>query len=314
MKRLLSLALVAASSAAAYGEEVKTSKTAAINTAINNLYGSVDLRQASYQAASDDKEDSRTLFSVRPTLGTKLFDGKVDTYFTAPFFHRNKTANLDQPYLLHETDVTLLDNEYTTIRPYFDAVFPKGGEVSSSNFHAYLELHTIQKGTAVGDLTPFVALEPMVAYHDKAQTAKASVDSSNAGKNSTALTTNSDGTTTIGKQEPESALEYTVGVNYVPATIKKLTVTGAAILTREYDPQYKMVQSVEGDNQVEKTGYTIRDTTKNQLVLSYKASDTTTISNDFRYRLNGFYASTANTDVVGYQRIENRLVLTYKLF
>ena len=318
MKRIVGFAIIAATSVAAYGEEVKTSKVAALNTAIDNLYGSVSIRQASYEAPTEKRDEKRTLLSVRPRLGTKLFDGKVDAFFEAPLWHASNTAHFEQRYILPEVDVTLLDDDYATIMPYFDAVMPKGGEILSSNIHAYLELHAKINGTPAGDLTPFVAVEPAMNFHDKAQTT--TVDESSSSKNSGGLaltdTTDNSGnrTRTTNQQEPGTQVQYSAGVNYVPSVVKKLTVTAQALFTREYNPRYAIVEQSNGETKEEKTGYDTTDTTMNNLILSYKADDKVTVSNDFRYRLNGFYAETAHADIGGYQRIENRLVLTYKLF
>lgn len=293
-----------------FAEEVTSSKKAAIMTPIENMYGRVETRQTSLEWSQADGKVQRqvTAYSLRPRLGTKLFNNRLDTYVETPVSNTARTSNFDQKQSVWVSTFNALETSNFTITPYHESYLAHHNTPFTTKLAVNLDAFTSLK-TSAGEFTVHGGLEPNINTGTReTMTSRINRD---PGKTFATLTTKDDGKAEMKQQEPDSTLEYIGGVAYTPSFAPKFKLSTDVYFDRVFHPVYNAVADENGER-IEKAGYAYDDTTLTDVIFSYQADSLTTIQNRTMINHNGFYASNAKGKDT--PRIQNRLSLIYKLF
>jgi hypothetical protein len=308
MKKVIVVGLMAAAGSA-MGQEVQSTKRAAILTPIENLYGSVEARQTSMRWEDQDGEIQTGVsnYKLIPRLGTKAFKDRLNFFVESRIVSQARTSNYQQAQSYYETTFAAYSGDVLSVTPYSYGYFAFKDKPMTNllavNVDASKSLDLVG-----GKLTIHGGMEPEVSTSTKADTTDAPVVS----RDGTALV--EDGkpkTKSIDNREPTTTLEYIAGIKFVPSIAPKLSLSADGYFDRSYVPTYEIKSDETGDR-VEKTGYAIADVTTTDFLVAYKADALTTVQSLTRVRHDGFYAERKPYGALPY--IEQRLSLIHKLF
>lgn len=311
MKKVLLAGLgFMAATTVSFAEEVKSTKKAAILTPIENAYGRVEARQTSLEWGQADGKVQRQVatYSLRPRLGTKMFNNRLDTYVETPVSNETRTSNFSQKQSVWVSTFTALDTGNFTITPYHESYLAHQDKPFTTKLAVNFDASTSLK-TAVGEFTVHGGLEPFINTGTR-ETMTSRINRE-PGKTYSTLAPKEDGTIEVKQQEPDSVIEYIGGVAYTPSFAPKFKLSTDVYFDRLYHPVYNAVSDENGER-LEKGGYAYEDSTMTDVILSYQADSLTTIQNRTMIFHDGLYA--ANFKGKDTPRIQNRLSLIYKLF
>lgn len=311
-------AVIASSSVAgvAFGEEaVQAEKKAPVQQLLPNSYGSVEVRHSTLRKMEGDKlvDDSPSL-SVRPTLGSSFFDGKLDTAFTLRYSKKPDSIRINKSLTDNETTLTLIGNDIGSIKGY--AYTELDGEDSFTNTSLGLYADAAKSLDIVGGSLKLSAYSnPTAGYKSGKQAAADKVTA--ADRTSLALT---EADTKVEQQDPSIAHSFGGGVRYAPAAVKGLSVGPSVDFGQVWNPKYEMVETTDGNAKQNLNGYETRSATMTRLVVSYKLSDATTLTSQIRGITNGYWEEGVSVskpeEALGYgkNRFEARVSLSTNLF
>ena len=311
--RVLSVSLsLVALARAANGEEVNATKKAAIMTPIENLYGRVEARQTSmrWKNESGDLQSGVTSYRLIPRLGTTAYNGRFDVYVETPISNEARTSAYSQSTSAYQATFAALQGDMFTIMPFVQGYLPHNGSDFSSDAAVNFDLgKTLELN--IGKITFHGSFEPHMASGTEPSRSEAPMLTNG----SYALGDNgSPKTKTVDHQEPTTALDYIVGFAYTPAAAPKLSLCVDAFFDRMYTPTYKVNGDGESER-MEKTGYSITDSTTTDIVVTYAADKLTSIQSLTRLRHGGLYTNGIAYGSEGrVPQVEQRLSLVQKLF
>lgn len=309
MKKVLlaGFGLMTAASAA-MGEEVQATKKAAILTPIENLYGRVELRQTSQEWSAEDRSVQRSVasYQLRPRVGTKMFNNRLDTFAEVAFTNSARTSNFKQGQGYWYAEFAALQGDTFNITPYQESFLPYEGKAFETKLAVTLDAKTAGLNLGVGELTLHGGLEPQMGIGTREKT------TSNVNRNREKLTL-SEGAAApeVKQQEPDFTLEYIGGIAFKPSFAPKFNLTADVYFDRNYKPVYDEVVDAEGQR-LEKAGYAHEDKTLTDVILDYKADSLTTIRSRTMINHDGLFASANKPQ--SEPRIQQRLSLIHKLF
>lgn len=318
----LGLAVMALGSVAVAQTSATSTKTAPGYSLLEKSYGSIELRHENDVYATKGEIDNQVPnVSVRPTVGTGLFNDKVDTSFTW-IFHKDAGSDYVKRTAVYN---------YTTISAYSsDLVYVTPNFFTYQNVNDGDSWNTSYVGIEVGNKTTMettIGSFAFQVYDNPGALLKSSSNKTTQDVATRSLLDNDkpalkdnveESDETIDQREASIWNEAAAYVTYTPATMQKLSVKTGLMHYRQWDPKY--IQN-DVDGAIEKDGYNVSAETLTRLSLSYKLSDSLTLSNTFYHYTIGFYEEgkdDANGDTGAYtassKRMENRISLNATLF
>jgi hypothetical protein len=311
-------AVIASSSVAgvAFGEEaVQAEKKAPIQQLLPNAYGSVEVRHSTLRKMEGDKlvDDSPSL-SVRPSIGSTFFDGKLDSYFTLRYSKKPDSVRINKSFTDNETFLTLVKNDIGAIKGYAYTVM--AGEDSFADTSLGLYADAAKSLDIVGGSLKLSAYSnPTAGYKSGKQ---AAADKAPAADR-TSLSLKEDDTK-VEQQDPSIGHTFGGGVRYAPAAVKGLSFGPSVDFGQAWTPKYEMVETTDGNAKQQLNGYATRSATMTRLVVSYKLSDATTLTSQIRGLTAGYWEEGVSVskpeEALGYgaNRFEARVSLSTNLF
>ncbi len=311
-KAVFAIIAGAAISSAAHGQEAVTAeKQAAIKKILPDAYGSVEVRHSTLRVMEKDEQvaDSPVL-SVRPTLGTTLFDGSVDTSFTFRYNKKADTSRIGKSSTYNSTTIDIVGNDIANLKAY-SLTYVAGEDSFSTSDLGFIG----EAAKAVGPVKFSSYLNPTVSFNSGKNSPKDKVTA--ADKTQGLTLTEAD--TKVEKEHP--------GIWNAAGVSAKYTIgaTGLAVGTgldfgQNWEEKLAIVQVEDGTTRRSSDGYKYRSSTLIKLNTSYKLSDKTSIVAQVRGVTEGFFAESINKsnedEVLGYgaNRYEARLSLNATLF
>ena len=131
----LSFAGVATAEDTAATAPVSAEKQAPIKSILPGAYANVEVRHDTWREvdAEGKKTNDIPYMQFRPTLGTTLFDDKVDTAFTWVFKKAPDTNKVTKSYMMNVTQWKVIDEKLGNIGPYFEMYQTGNGQSFSDN-------------------------------------------------------------------------------------------------------------------------------------------------------------------------------------
>lgn len=310
---LAALATLAFATAAS-GEEVKATKVSPIKAALPDSYGKLQMRHyANFNMEKDEVYSTIPKAQLRAYLGSKFFDGKLDTQLILAGTKATETTKISNRRPEIYTSLNAFSNDYVSIDPYLDVYVPYQGSGTDGTLSLDVTamIPTIQ--TAAGGLDLSIGLDPNASLSSREEkTANVDVKTD---RQASFLTTSESGAPEVKKKEPSYNAEARASIGFKPAIVKGLGLTATSYVNRSFEPKYEVVE--EGNDTVQtRVGYTTENITRQSLVVSYKVNDSLSLANETWHKMNGAYAARydgpAGSD--GLSRVTNIVKLTYTLF
>ena len=284
----------------AFGQDVETTKVAPLQQLLPNSYGKVEVRhELDVNMAKEKVTNQIPNLSVRPTLGSKFFDGDLNSSFTWIFQRNAGSTKVEKTTLYNVTTYNLISGTYGSITPYFETYQDNGDSFSSS--YAGAEFASSKKvETGVGAVTFGAYSLPLWELTSGAGAPKVSP----ANNTGAATLTESE----IEQRDP-SIYSYTGAyTSFKPAAVAGLGLSLGTELNRNWKPKYE-TNLVDGGERTSLAGYATTNKITNKVKVSYPLSDKVTLSNEIRQYVGGAYE-----ERIDGKRWENRLKLNATLF
>ena len=311
-KAMFAVIAGAAISSAALGQEaVQAEKQAPIQKLLPDAYGSVQVRHVTLRTMENDEQVADTPYlQVRPTIGTTLFDGKVDTSFTFRYNKKADTSRISKSSTYNITTIDIVGDESASLKAY--GLTYVAGEDSFSSSDLGL---TADAAKAIGPVKFSAFINPTVSFNSGKN---AKEDKVTAADKTNGLTL-TEADTTVEKEHP--------GIwNYTGASAKyTIGATGLSVGTglthgQNWEEKLAIVQVEDGTTRRSSDGYQYRSNTIANVNVGYKISDKTSVSALFGGLTTGFFEKSLNKSrpdaTLGYgaNRYEARLSLNATLF
>jgi len=332
-KRVLVVAAGMAIAGLAHAEEaapaVAAQKSAGLKTIAPDLYGNVQVRHTTDRVTNDgDKVDDKARLTVRPQIGTTLFDGAVDTYVIWIFQKTPAKDAWDKTYVYNETywypfqgkagDLDYKAGTYS----YFEQAQAEH-TIGLQQHGLYAEVNypletTAGKFTFAGLTNPVAEWMNNDRVKDKANSLPLS-NRTSRDADGLGLTTDDSGNLTTQQKDPSFWTDNEASAKFAPGFLPAASVGFALEYIQHWTPKYALNETGD-DTHTDKIGYRYGALTLNKFVLGYKVSDKVSLSNSTRYHIGGFYQSRVDetkedpSQAYGHITWENRLALNVTLF
>jgi hypothetical protein len=270
-------------------------KKAPIQTLLPGAYANAEIRHSTKRSITEDDKVANDIpnLQLRPSLGTTLFDGMVDTSFNWIFIKRPDQVVIDKSTMYNATQWDLVQGKLGHIGPYAE-IYPQtdGGYNSLLGFYGELTPSFPVPG---GELSTLAYVQPVAEYSSKNY---ADANQQMTPENKTerdSLSLNDEGTDTI-EQRDSTIYNYTGGaVKYKPAAVAGFSVGLGVDFCQTWKPKYE-TKEVDGDLRTELSGYEATALSINKLTLGYKLTDKLSLSSQLRQNIGGFYGESVTTD------------------
>lgn len=337
-KGMFALAAGVALSGAARAQDaaVSAEKQSPLKALLPGVYGKVEVRNTHLRAndADNDLAYVRLRQEVLPTLGTTLFNDKVDTAFTWRFQHAASTNTIKRYDVYNESQWNIISGKFNENSPYNFGPYsfvdlmtesPNTGFLYA-DLGVYGEVNyeiPVSSGAVSfqGFLNPYGEFVNTQYARDHLIKAEDRLDRK---PDQYGLTSNPDGTVSsaTGQQrDPKLINDFGVMVTYKPKLVDGFSVAGKVEVIQTWDPQYVAKPGSGRDSaDMELDHYAVGVLTANRLILGYKINDRVSVGNQLRYYGGGFNTWHITTDRqdptgnVGPYSWENRVTLNATLF
>ncbi len=307
---------------------VTAEKAAPIKSILPGAYGNVEVRHSTLRLVDTDgkKVNDIPALSVRPTLGTTLFDDKVDTAFTWVFKKAPDTNKITKSYLVNITQWKVLDGAIGNIGPYSEVYQANGASFNDALIGLSGELN---KDFALPGAT--IALNgywnPVAEYMDGHT--NGGKDNQVATRNETSqeklfLTGSTDDADAnkVQQRDPNLLNQYGASAKYKPEAVKGLSLGLGSDIINKFHPKYTTKETASGEPRTEQDGYATSGLSITKIMVGYKLSDKVSLTGQFRQYTGGTYAKaidSSHPDASGFlggrdARFETRLQMVATLF
>jgi hypothetical protein len=311
MRKLLkvsSLIVLAVAGVSANAEEIKAVKKSAGQQVSDNLYGNVEARMQTLQFndAAGNTQGSRD-FVLRPKLGTKIFNEKLDLNLTMPIVNKQKSAKTEKARAEVEGTLSMYSSDRMDIELYtFNYL-----QNNESPYDGYANLDVTFKRSfdrlALGVVDASVLLEA-----ESNLTTKSMPSTVSRRERTDGLALAADEKTNPPEQkETNKALTVYPTVAVSPSVVPGVKLALGSIFTNTYKPVYKEVINESGESAIQSDGYDVSRSTQVRYTVTYKISDAVSVYNQLRQNFVGYAES--SQDVKG-ARLDNRTGITMSLF
>jgi hypothetical protein len=304
-KLVLALAGVALMAGHASAEEVQATKTAPAASLFPDAYGSISIyHETDLRKDANYANASRALFADY-ILGSKLFGGKGDINLTLEAYGQEQSVRLQRGTTTLNTSYKLLDMKYASITPYADAYLAPGASDATGDAGAAIFAKASELETVVGKVSVKGGVDTRMALSNGDSTVSVPTTGLGLADVSEPLV--------VKKDRDSYNADSILKASLVPSAANKLTISAEAKIYNKYVPVY--VAEVEDGAAVAKfDGYSRKQTARLRTGVSYKTSETTSISNTLDQYWTGAYESPSDANLGQAPRYINYLSFDADLF
>lgn len=309
-----------ATSGLAAAQDTTATKTSSMPSIIEKSYASLHLRHTTLvKVDPDGKSNVVPQLNVIPTLGSHLFNDKLDLAVSWYFRKNADSVRVNKIVTYGEATFTILEQEHAALSTYAYTEQADGPSFSIVDIGPHLDLMT-SVPTPVGKLAFSGFVEPLAEFTSGKGAPKAGVrDRTESGRSEQALTGGEEAPPAdaeIEQRDPLFTSTTEVAAKLALDAVKGLSIGVGVDHLKSWEPHYEA--TTEGsDVRYDLAGYKTREAMLNKFTVSYKLTDAVTLTNQVRYMVDGLYEDRYDTTkgVAGISaRIENRLAVTATLF
>jgi hypothetical protein len=313
------LGLAFSGMAAAEDAKVDATKSAQPEV-IAKAYGSLYMRHATLDKyAADGSDNVVPALVIIPTLGTHLFNDKLDVAYSWYFKKTASSNRINKVVSYAELTYSIIDNDTISLYPYVYIEQANGESFSIVDAGPHMDVKWGGVQTPVGKLSAVGFLEPLVEYTSGHSAAKAPVIDRTTRNEAQALTDGSPAPSPAEKEieqrDPSISSTTEVAAKLAVDAVKGLSFGAGVDYLQNWAPKYE-AKTEDSDVRYSKAGYSVKSAVMNKVSVSYKLTDAVSLSNQLRYMVNGAWNDSYTTQGVSgvSARIENRLALNATLF
>ena len=254
------------------------------------LYSSVEMRHTLARAQDDDQVvKSVPNLSLRPIIGMKYLENRIDSSFTFIFRRNPKELPVSRDILYNETFIKVLNGQNGFISPYAYSEFDRENmdyKFSKVGLNFTGE-KSVQGRWTVLKLKGYI--EPKVlVISDKYATSKDFAVTPRNETSQSSLALNSSGATTMERRHITYLDDFGASFKLSPANLTQLYTGLSVDVTSRWTPRY-VARDTSGGIDTSFNGYERRSLTLTRWSLSYKFTDRLTLTNQLGHYDGGLY-------------------------
>jgi hypothetical protein len=254
------------------------------------LYSSVEMRHTLARAQNDDQVvKSVPNLSLRPNIGMKYFENRLDSSFTFIFRRNPKELPISRDILYNETFIKVLNGQNGFISPYAYSEFDRENmdyKFSKVGLNFTGE-KAIQGKWAILKLKGYVEPKVLVISDKYAMSKDFAVTPRNETSQSS-LALNSSGATTMERRHVTYLDDFGASFKLSPANWSQLYTGLSVDVTSRWTPRY-VARDTAGGVDTSFNGYERRSLTLSRWSMSYKFTDRLTLTNQLGHYDGGLY-------------------------
>lgn len=307
--RAMGLMMLAGYTATANAEGITTTKKSGGQQVSDNLYGDVETRLTSwrYFDANGNTQANRDL-ALRPKLGTKIMNERLDLNLTLPVVNRQGSAVSEQARPEALADFTVFESDRVLVSVNTTNYMA----TSTKPYDGYLDFDVTFTRKfdrlPVGEVTLSLLLEADINLTTKNTSANVVSRERSDGLG----LAETDVADKPEQKETTKALIAYPKVAFAPAAIPGLTLSIGSLMGPTYTPKYEqIVDAATGDSKTKTVGYEVRPQTQNRYTIKYAFNEKVSVFNQLRQNLKGYQESRMDASNPA---LENRTGLTVTLF
>lgn len=302
---------MATSASAQTAPDVTAEKRASVQDIVTNAYTKVEVRHGlnlNMNGVSLNSTSPR--MEVRPILGTRLANGRLDLNVTFGAIKDSKTAEFKQrnPEIIAELNAFSSDN--FSLTPLLDVFTPFAGKGTTGKLALNTEVKSREFSGPAGSLTLTASVEPGIETASRPGFAPVDNKAGRPGNEIGLVFDEKSQTEQTKKREPNASNETVAAITFKPARFSGLTASLSGFVDTEWSPKYEAVASTESESGVDvrKAGYNVSNTSFNRVRLTWAVNDRVLFINDTLQYIDGIYEKRVDG-----KRWENVARLSYTL-
>ena len=302
---------MATNASAQSAPDVTAEKRASVQDIVTNAYTKVEVRHGlnlNMNGVSLNSTSPR--MEVRPILGTRLANGRLDLNVTFGAIKDSKTAEFKQrnPEIIAELNAFSSDN--FSLTPLLDVFTPFAGKGTSGKLALNAEVKSREFSGPAGSLTLTASVEPGIETASRPGFAPVDNQVGRPGNEFGLAFDEKSQTEQTTKREPNASNETVAAITFKPARFSGLTASLSGFVDTEWSPKYEAVASAQSESGVDvrKAGYNVSNTSFNRVRLTWAVNDRVLFINDTLQYIDGIYEKRVDG-----KRWENVARLSYTL-
>lgn len=308
--RVMGLLLLAGYAANANAEGITTTKKSGGQQVLDNLYGDVETRITSwrYYDKAGNTQANRDL-ALRPKLGTKIMNDRLDLNLTAPILNRQNSTVSEQSRPEALADLTVFSSELVDVSLNTTNYL----QTKDAAYEGYIDLDTTVKHKFAPTTAGTISASFMLELESSLATQKQDANILNREhSNGTALSDIEE--KDVGTQEQKAntkSIFLYPKVAFEPAAVSGLTFSLGSIMGPSYTQKYNQVVDDTGNAKLKEAGYEVRIYSQNRYTVKYQVNPDIYVYNQLRQNTVGYNESRMNP---GQPELENRTGIVMNLF
>ncbi len=289
---------------------VAAEKRASAMDVLTNAYTKVEARHGlNLNMEGESVTGSTPRVEVRPTVGTRLVDGRLDLSVTFGAIKQANAAEFTQrnPEIVAELSAFSSDN--LSVTPYLDIFTPFAGKGTSGKMAVNAAAKTREFSGSAGSISLTASLEPGVETASRPGFAPVDIRVDRSGSDLGLVYNEEKSVHETEKREPNLSNEAVAAITFKPARLSGVTASLGGFVDTEWAPKYEAVLNEEDNVDVRKAGYNVSNSSFNRLRLTWAVNDRVLFINDTLQYVDGIYEKQVNG-----KRWENVARLSYTLF
>ena len=256
------------------------------------------------------------MLEIRPTLGSKFFDGKVNSYFTWYFTKKagNTALQRNSTGMTNYTSWSLVESAYGNLSPYAYTTFKSGADEGFTKSHlgAIYGTPSVEFATTIGNFAPSMSIELDGEIETNESRSKVTADGGDEARSEVLALTGETADENDEIEQRHTTINNNIypSITYTNAALAGFSTALGAEIYRKYKPKYE-AQADGSDVTYKHSGYAIDEDTVSKFSIAYKFANGLKLTNEVRHNMKGVWEE-GHAD--GDTRIENRIKLSTDLF
>ena len=289
---------------------VAAEKRASAMDVLTNTYTKVEARHGlDLNMQGDSVKHTTPRVEVRPTIGTRLVDGRLDLNVTFGAIKRPGSAEFKQRNPEIVAELSAFSGDTVSVTPYLDIFTPFAGKGTTGKMAVNAAAKSRDFTGSAGSVSLTASVEPGVETASRPGFAPVDIQVDRSGSELGLVYNEEKSVHETEKREPNLSNEAVAAITFKPARLAGVTASLGGFVDTEWAPKYEAVLTEEDSVDVRKAGYTVTNSSFSRLRLTWAVNDRVLFINDTLQYVDGVYEKQVNG-----KRWENVARLSYTLF